>query len=90
MDSELKCPKLRLPTLFNQLCECIHVFPPGSDLSAHQTDHHENSLRVLSNGHSHRGQHGHRHGSKCDMQHAVLDCLLPQILCWLDVLSPVS
>lgn len=37
----------------------------GPDVCTHQTDHHENSLCLLSNGHRHRGQHGHRYGSKC-------------------------
>lgn len=61
-----------------------HVFPPGSDLSTHKTDHYENSLRVLPNGHSHRGQHGHRHGSKCDIQtHWIRPFTAPDIvLAW--------
>lgn len=44
------------------------VSHPGPDISAHQTDHHENSLCLLPHGHRHRGQHGHRHGSAYDAQ----------------------
>lgn len=40
------------------------LFFTGPDLSTHQTDHDENSLCLISNGHRHRSQYGHRYGSK--------------------------
>lgn len=50
-------------------CPCVLKIPavvicPGPDLSAHQTNHHEDPLRLLSHGHRLRGQPGHSYGSK--------------------------
>lgn len=74
-----------LPELVSQdTVNFAESFPPdfcaGPDVGTHQKDHHENSPCLLSNGHSHRGQHGHRHGSKYDVYTfsflGLLDCLL--------------
>ncbi|KAK5894328.1 hypothetical protein CesoFtcFv8_011031 [Champsocephalus esox] len=39
------------------------IRPSGPDLSAHQTNHHEDPLRLLSHGHRLRGQPGHSYGT---------------------------